>query len=154
MPNEQELETNRLRVPILAPLRSRHALEALGIHSRVKSLNTIAPEGVDMVEDTRLIRDGYGIRRPARADSAEHFEINGRLYGLEGSPQTNGAFRLYPIRGEGLVEVGRAEYKAILLIIKHGGLTLECEELFKYDPEIDSATVAKAFEVYQMRKRR
>ncbi len=120
----------------------------------MKLLNTIAPEGVDMVEDTRLIRDGYGIRHLARTDSPEQFEINGRLYGLEGSPQTGGAFRLYPLRGEGLVELGRAEYKAILLIIKHGGLTLKCQEQFDHDPEISSATVAKAFAVYQMRKRR
>ncbi len=93
-----------------------------------------------------------GIRHPSNSGVPEQFEINGRFYEIDGSVQANGAYRLYPVRGNGLLTLGRVEYKALLQLIEHGGRTLECESQFAYDPEIDSAIVETALRVYQMRR--
>jgi len=154
LPEHHDREAHKPSVPVLAPLRSRHALGALRRNSWIRERTTIALEGVDMVEDTRLIREGWGVRHPSSHGTPEMFEINDRWYGIEGTPQVNGAYRLYPVRGEGCVQLSRIEFKTLILLIQFDGLTLECEKQFVHDPQITSETIETALRVYRLRRNR
>jgi len=152
LPEDHNREANKPSVPILALLRSRHALDALSRKSWIRERTTIAVNSVDMVEGTWLIREESGVRHRSEQGHAELFEINDRWYGVEGAPQSSGSHRLYPVRGEGLIELSRAEFKALPILIHFNGLALECEKQFAHDPRIATPTVEKALRVYELRR--
>ena len=56
---------------------------------------------VDFGQDLKDIRAGGATR------DGNRFDVNGRVYALEGGG------RLYPLSGEGLVEIGRGAYRAL-----------------------------------------
>ncbi len=92
-----------------SPTVRRHRLDAIGLRSPVKEVNTVAMPWVDMVEDVRLIREGWGERL-----ANNRWRINKRVYVQEDG--THGT--MYPESGAGLVTLTRSQFRA-LAIIQH-----------------------------------
>lgn len=59
---------------------------------------------------------------------------------------------MYPVSGEGLVQINRHEFKALTLLIKHGGRTVEAEQQLVLDPAMTESVVALALELYLRRE--
>lgn len=75
----------------------------------MKEVNTIAMPWVDMVEDVRLIREGWGERL-----ANERWRINSRIYVREDGAHGT----MFLESGEGLVTLTRNQFRA-LAIIRH-----------------------------------
>lgn len=92
-----------------------------------------------MVADTLAIRNGQAIR------TGNRYEINRRVYEMEPTG------RLFPVSGDGLVQLDRNEFKALMLLIKHGGRTFEVEEQLQRNPALPVRAVARAMELFRRR---
>lgn len=88
--------------PIRAPNPRRHRFDAIDLRSLVKKRNSVAMPWVDMVEDVRLVRQGFATRLPA-----DRWQINGRIHVRESG--ANG--RMFPESGEGIVQLTREQYR-------------------------------------------
>lgn len=86
------------------------------------------------------IRAGNGTR------SGNRYEVNGRIYGMEPSG------RMYPVSGEGLVQINRHEFKALTLLVRYGGRKVEAEQELRRDPTMTDAVIALALELYSRRE--
>jgi len=136
------LEANKPKQQILAPLPARHALDALTRKSRIKSV--VLPS-VNMVEDTDLIRRGYGAYL-----GNDRWRINGRVYAREGTPQG----RLFPERGDGIVTLTRSELKALITLVKYNGSTeLAAQELW-YSDDISHQDIETARKTCDLRTKK
>jgi hypothetical protein len=87
---------------ILRPPSARHRAERVNLRSQVHGdISTVAMPRVDFNEDLRLIRAGQCVR------TGNRFVVNGREYVLEGN------WRLFPMTGGGLYQLGRGAYTAL-----------------------------------------
>jgi hypothetical protein len=87
----------RIRIP-----EARHRATRVGRRSQPHGrVNTVALPWVDFHQDLADILAGGATR------DGNRFDVNGRTYVLEGGG------RLYPLSGEGLVQIGRGAYRAL-----------------------------------------
>ena len=99
-----------MRIP-----ESRHRAARVGERTNPHgNVNTVALPSVDFGGDLADILAGRAIR------DGNRFEVNGRIYVLEGEG------RLYPQSGDGLIQLGRGAYRA-LGMYNDWGLTGEAE---------------------------
>ncbi|THV42988.1 hypothetical protein [Glycomyces buryatensis] len=91
-------------------ISKRHILSKIkrGTPSDVK--NTVILPHVDAEADLAAIKNNQG-----KWLGGNKYEVNGRIWGLEGS----GA--IYPVRGDGLVEMNKLQYEALKGLITHEG---------------------------------
>ncbi len=78
--------------------------------------------------------------------SGDRYEVNGRFYGMEPTG------RMFPISGDGLVQLDRREFKALTLLIKYGGRTVDAERQILRDPAMTESVIAKALELFKRRE--
>jgi hypothetical protein len=96
---------------ILRPPNARHRASTLDHRTKGRrAINTVAMPWVDFGRDVEAILAGECIREGNR------FTVNGRVYVLEGEG------RLFPVRGDGLHQLGRGAYRALGLY-NSGGIT-------------------------------
>ncbi|HWK79522.1 MAG TPA: hypothetical protein VNP95_02080 [Thermomicrobiales bacterium] len=132
------------RVPPIAPrpVNDRHILMRLPKRTYFDDRNTVVLPGVDIGEDFRAIGRGHGWYNASRRETW----VNGRLYGQH----ANGT--LFPIRGEGFVEMDRQEYKALLAIRRYNGdMALALREL-RSDPHISGEQQETAIRLWTIRQ--
>ena len=141
----EERIRNQPRIPIAAPLTSRHGINNIRGNSQPKPKNTVVDPGVDMVQETELIRQGLG-------DSLgnNRWRINDRVYVREGKPQG----RLFPESGPGFHVLNRSEYKALTLLIAHNGYTVEAEKELRQTPGMTDEVIDVAREWFGKRTRK
>lgn len=140
----EDREKNRPKHRISAPLRSRHALESINRNSRPKNRNSVVLPGIDTGGETELIRQGYG-------DSLgnNRWRTNGRVYVRKGNERGT----LYPESGEGVRNLSRFEFKALVLLITFGGYTEGAQRQFARDDLLTVDVVLVALELYELRPR-
>lgn len=97
---------------------------------------------VNMVEDVDLIRQGFG--EPLGSD---RWRINWRVYVREETPQG----RMYPESGEGVISPTRAEFKALIPIVKYNGYTEIAARELDFADDVASRDVEIARNVYALR---
>src|SRR5680860_105587 len=141
----EERIRNQPRNSIAAPLASRHSINSIRGNSQSKPRNTVVDPSVDMVQETELIRQGFG-------DSLgnDRWRINGRVYAREG--KVHG--RLFPESGPGFDVLTRSEYKALVLLISHNGYTVEAETELRQTPGMTDEVVRVAREWFGKRTRK
>ncbi|WP_329317953.1 WXG100-like domain-containing protein [Streptomyces sp. NBC_01262] len=107
----------------------------------VKAANSVILRGheQDIAKDISDIAKG----KATFNEKTQHYEINGRSYGVEGSGT------VYPVRGAGIVELDRNEYAALQQVAKAKGDISAAPQLtrnprFTNNPGI----VEKALEIY------
>jgi len=123
---------------------TRHAIDGIGKRSPAKRRNSVVEASVDMVRETDLIRDGYG-------DSLgnNRWRINGRVYVREGTEKGT----LYPESGPGVQVLSRNEYKALVLLIRYAGYTVEAETELRNTPGMTDEVIAVARAWFDRRQR-
>lgn len=116
-------------------MRSRHAIDGIGKRSPAKRNNSVVDASVDLVRETELIRDGYG-------DSLgnNRWRINGRIYVREGTEKGT----LFPESGPSVQVLTRNEYKALVLLIRYDGYTVETATEFRNTPGMTGDVIAVA----------
>lgn len=100
--------------------------------------------GIDTGRETELIRLGYG---DSLGDS--RWRINGRVCVREGTER--GA--LFPESGEGVRNLTRFEYKALIPLITQGGYTEGAREQIAHDDLLTDDVMLVALELYDLRSR-
>ena len=139
------MDANKPKLPIAVPVRSRHALDAIGRRSHIKEFNSVALPGVDLVEETDLIRRGYG--EPLGND---RWRINGRIYVREGNPQGT----LFPESGPSIIRLDRAAFKALTIVVRYNGYTMEAAYEMAQAPDVGDNAIAIARDLYEQRTKR
>lgn len=73
------------------------------------------------------------------------YEINGRLYGVEGSGT------VFPVSGPGIEPLSRAEYGALQSLMKNGGDLSKCQKFFDNAHQFkkEPTAVPKAIELFR-----
>jgi hypothetical protein len=140
-----ELEANKPDQKILAPLPSRHSLDGITRRSQVKDKNSVTLPSVNMVEETDLIRRGYGDFL-----GNSRWRINNRVYIREGTPQG----RLIPESGEGIISLTRAEFKALVILVKYNGYTDHAARELRYSEDITPGDIEIARELHAQRTKK
>lgn len=93
---------SRNRPPILARRSAdRHYFNRIGQKSHPKDVNPVILPQVDVARDVAAINRGEAIRK------GDRYTVYGRLYGLESSGT------LFPISGDGCVQLSRGAYAAL-----------------------------------------
>jgi hypothetical protein len=100
----------------------RHLLDHIRLNSPARDKNTVVLPHVETDADITAIRTG---RAPHLRDNL--YEVNGRIYGVETPSGT-----VYPVRGEGFIEMNKLEFTALKGLLAHGGNRAEAER----DPKI------------------
>jgi hypothetical protein len=120
----------------------RHQLNRITPKSPAKAENTIIlPETRDAVrQDIADIQAGNARWDP---DSNSYVTDSGRRYKVE----SNGT--VFPVDGPGLVQLNRAEFKALQALIAHNGDADAARASVARDPGIPPASFDKAGQVYQ-----
>ncbi len=139
------MDVNKPRLPIAAPVRSRHALDAIGRRSHIKEINSVALPEVDLAAETDLIRRGYG-----EWLGNDRWRVNGRTYVREGNPKGT----LFPESGPGIVRLGRAEFKALTILARYNGFTAAAAFELEHTPDISSTAITIARELFEKRARK
>ena len=127
---------------ITAPLRSRHALNAITGGSRIKERNSVALPEVDLVHETDMIRRGQ-----AEVLGNNRWQVNERVYVREDSD----AGRLFPESGPGIVRLSRAEFRALTILAKYNGYTEPAVRELDRAPDISHDEIATAVQLFSMR---
>lgn len=139
--DEQRL-ANKPPIPILAPLRDRHALDAIHRSSRIANSNSVALPHVDMVADIALIREGYGDYL-----GGNRWRVNDRIYAMEGTG------RMFPVNGDGIVELGRSGFKAYRTVVTYNGDEARARQELEPDPFVSESDILIALELYRLRSK-
>jgi hypothetical protein len=127
---------------ITAPVRSRHALNAIGKRSVIKRRNSVVLPEVDMVYETDLIRRGH-----AEALGNNRWRINDRVYVRE----EREAGTLFPESGPGIVLLTRNEYKALVTLARYNGFTEQAARELERTPDISSKDIEIARNLFAKR---
>ncbi|MEV0850091.1 putative T7SS-secreted protein [Streptomyces sp. NPDC049954] len=128
---------NTPRVPAGVP-HDRHSLDRIRPNTVKKKENSVVLPHVDVKADIEAINDGLALRQ------GNDYTVNGRTYRVEGA-------HTYPIAGDGIVQMDRGAFRALQLMIEHGGdeaataLQLERER-------ISPAQIQQAREVFASHK--
>ncbi|MDQ3657126.1 MAG: hypothetical protein M3457_18890 [Chloroflexota bacterium] len=133
--SSEERARNRPEQRVAAPMRSRHTIDGIGKRSPAKQRNSVVEANIDMVRETELIREGYGDRL-----GNNRWRINGRVYVREGTAKGT----LYPESGPGVKVLTRNEYKALVLLIRYAGYTVEAEMELRNTPGMTDEVIAVA----------
>lgn len=139
------MDANKPKLPIAAPVRLRHALDAINRRSRIRHANGVALPNVDMVRDTDLIRRGNG-----EFLGSDRWRVNGRTYVREKTP----AGTLYPESGPGIVVLDRAEYRALVILATYNGYTEQAANELSRNPHIADEAIEVARNLYAQRTRK
>lgn len=140
-----KLDANKPTQSIAVPLPSRHSLDALTRNSRIKDRNSVILPSVNVADDVDLIRQGYGVSL-----GNDRLRINGRVYVREGTPQG----RLIPESGDGVISLTRAEFKALITIVKYNGYTEFAARELEYADDLAPRDVEVARNAYAMRTKK
>ncbi|WP_460544312.1 hypothetical protein [Glycomyces halotolerans] len=89
----------------------RHLVGSIKLNSPAKEKNTIVLPTVDTDADIAAIKNGS-----SRWLGNNLYEVNGRVYGIETPSGT-----VYPVGGEGLVEMNKLEFTAFKGLLAYGG---------------------------------
>lgn len=93
---------------------------------------------VDMVEDVRLIREGWGEKLPDN-----RWRIDGRVYARESGAKGT----MFPESGEGIVVLTRGQYKALSIIRGYSTDTIAAEHRLMNDPNISDDDIQVARDI-------
>lgn len=130
--------TNRPGRLIRTPNTKRHRFDAIDLRSLVKKRNSVAMPWVDMVEDVRLIREGFATRLPN-----DRWQINGRVYARESSD----AGTMFPESGDGIVAMTREQFRALTILRGYGSDSMAIERRLAEQDSITESDIAFARDV-------
>lgn len=123
------------------PPNSRHELDRIDGNSVAKSENTVILPHVDIQADLDAIADGKATWDHAKSE----FHVGNRIYKVKKGN------RLYPVRGEGLIEMSRPQYKALRALIAAGGDKAKVRQNDLRSEHISPADWEKAATVFKLR---
>jgi hypothetical protein len=123
-----------------SPLARRHRFDTIGLKSPAKLVNSVAMPWVDMSEDVRLLREGFGERLPD-----DRWRVNGRTYVRESGPRGT----MYPESGDGIVLLTRPQYKALAILRGYTADTVAAMNRLQNDPSISEDDIRVARDVIQ-----
>lgn len=133
------------RVPPIAPLPidDRHRLMRMPKNAPSKERNTIVLPEMDLGGDLDAIRRGacwYDA-------SMRRVWVNGRLYGQHDTGQ------LFPMRGEGFVELDRQTYRALVTFREYNGVNDGSLHRISKNPHISNEQRDMAVRIWRIRER-
>ncbi|GAA1660145.1 hypothetical protein GCM10009830_01470 [Glycomyces endophyticus] len=120
----------------------RHLLGQIRINSPAKEKNTVVLPRVDTDADIGAIRSGR-----ARHVRDNLYEVGDRIYGIETPSGT-----VYPVRGDGFVEMDRLEFTALKGLLAHGGDRAAAErdpKVARFQRHMTDETWARARSVFE-----
>lgn len=123
---------NRPTQKITAPVPRRHRFDSIGIKSTLKDTNSVAMPWVDMTEDVRLIREGWGERLPNN-----RWRINDRVYAREDGPKGT----MFPESGDGIEQLTRSQFKALSIIRGYNEDTAAASFRLSNSPDISAEDI-------------
>lgn len=127
------------------PPNQRHNLNSIRGNSRAKDENTIVLPGTDVAGDIADIKAGNATWNA----ETQQYEVNGRTYGMETPLGT-----LYPVSGDGFVNLNRAEYQMLKTMMASNGDLDQVRQQTEQNPFLnDPAVWDNAFAVFQQSNR-
>lgn len=132
------------RVPPIPPrpVNDRHVLMRLPKDSPSRGRNTIVLPEVDLAGDLRAIQRGGGWYDASRRE----VWVNGRLYGQHDTG------RLFPIRGDGFVELDRQTYRALVALREYNGVNPDSLYHLGKNPHITAEQRDRAIHIWRIRE--
>ena len=94
---------------------SRHKGASVKMKTSAKEKNSVYDGTVDIKSDVKLINEG----KFTQVGEEMHLS-NGRVYGSHAPASGNGDRSLFPIRGTGIIELNRGEFKVLGVLNEHG----------------------------------
>jgi len=120
--------------PLRSPSR-RHTATGVTQGTTTKEVNTVIKPGVDVAGDVAAINKGLAKR------VGNTFEINGRVYGFQEG-------HLFPISGNGFVQLNRGAFKALGVFNKFGN-TQATRGILGKMRNVGAAEIKAAFKVWR-----
>ena len=121
---------------------ARHGLLTFSGSSQRKARNSLIMPEVDVGADLAALRRGEGWYDPA----TRQVWIRGRLYGQHDTGV------LFPIRGNGILEVERATFNALQTLRDYNGVTEDALYQMACDPAIDDSHRDEAIRIWRIRE--
>jgi hypothetical protein len=124
---------------------ARHFLNKIRGNSQAKEENTVILPGVDVAGDIADIQAGNAVWNP----ETNAYEVNGRTYEMHTDTGT-----VYPTGGEGVVDLNRAEYQMLKLMMGNNGNLDAVKLQTQQNPFLNSQSVwDNALSVFQQSNR-
>lgn len=121
----------------------RHYLTGFVANSAVKEKNSLLESWVDTQADMEAINAGMGVYDPG----TQWIRVNGRTYGIHDSG------RAYPVSGEGIIEVSRGAYKALLIMRRYNGVNDRSERQLSREKGITTEEWTEAIRIWRLREK-
>jgi hypothetical protein len=112
------------------PPNNRHDLNRIGKGAPSKAENTVAIPPTNMANDVAAINAGNATFDP----NEQTYTVMGRRYKIK----SNGT--MYPLDGPGLVNLSRAEFNALKVMVRHKGDLDTAWEAIRRDPRMSRST--------------
>ncbi|GAA2268756.1 hypothetical protein GCM10009853_022700 [Glycomyces scopariae] len=128
----------------LTRVGKRHLLGQIRMNSPAKEKNTVVLPHVDTGADIDAIKTGR-----ARYLRDNLYEVNNRVYGIETPSGT-----VYPVKGEGFVELDKLEFTALKGLLSHAGNRAAAErdpKVARFQRHMTDRTWARAQHVFEQR---
>lgn len=100
---------------------------------------------VDVQEDLRAIERGEGVVDTGRA----RIWVNGRLWGYHAD---TGTARLWPISGDGFIQLDGKQYRALTIVATYNGLTEDAERQLSHMDILTDEDRALVRRIWRMRE--
>lgn len=127
------------------PPNQRHNLNSIRGNSRAKEENTVILPGTDVTGDIADIKAGNATWNA----ETQQYEVNGRTYGMETPLGT-----LYPVSGDGFVNLNRAEYQMLKMMMGSNGDLDRVKQQTEQNPFLNDPSVwNNALDVFQQSNR-
>lgn len=139
--SDEQRKRNTPPRPVKPSATQRHELDRIKPNTGVKQVNSVALPGIDTRAEIADIQHGFGLRV---GDS--RYRINERVY----VQKPDGA--MYPESGDGIVKLTNPQFRALRLLIAHGGRTVGFNRATERDSTISETDIELALELFRIRK--